>query len=152
MSSIVKYIYAFLPSVLLWVLMLSFVPDDCKFQQNRLRKALENLHKHIKANTEGATPTQYTVTYKNKKFDIGIIKESFNNHYCTYRIFINGEEAGVYHILSKLFFNSYYFQEINHRYSSEVIAIIHAGNKVLKKTEKKLKVKTNSWNEYSYFG
>lgn len=151
MNPIVEYILVFLPSVFLWVIMLSFIPDDCKFQQNRLRKALVNLHKHITDITDGATPAQYTVTYKNKKFDIGIIKESFNTHYYTYRIFINGEEAGVYHILSKLFFNSYYFEEVNRRHSSEVISIIHAGNKALKKTEKKLKVKTDGWTEYSYF-
>lgn len=138
--------------VLIWWSFFTFVNDNSRFQKHRLYTFIKNIHDWIRSNTkEGQPPCAFDIIYKNKKFAIGIIKDEVNYHYCTYHIFINGEEAGIYHILHHMFLNSYYFETLNKRYKSEVVSILHAGNIVLKCMEKPKKEKKDSWKENSYF-
>lgn len=138
--------------VLIWWVFFTFMNDNSRFQKHRLYTSITNVHEWIINNTkEGNPPCAFSIVYKNKTFAIGIIKDEVNYHYHTYRIFINGEEAGVYHVLRHMFLNSYYFETMNRRHESEVISILHAGNKVLRKMNKPEKTKTNGWDEYSYF-
>lgn len=140
------------PSLLVWTFFFTVCADDSKVQKRRLRKSIERILEYINDNTkDGCPPTELNIIYKNKKFAIGIIKNEVNYHYSTYRIFINGDEAGVYHVLHHMFLNSYYFETKNKRHESEVISILHAGNKVMKKMNKPEKIKENGWDEYSYF-
>lgn len=140
------------PSLFVWVLFFTLVVDDSKLQKYRVRCSIENIYKWIMSETkDGSPPCAFNIIHKNKKFSIGIIKNEVNYHYCTYRIFINGDEAAVYHQLKHLWCSNYYFEEINKRHKDEVVSILHAGNKVLKKMNKPKKVKNNGWDEYSYF-
>lgn len=151
MSAIETAIFICSELLILWVLF-TFVNDDSRFQKHRVFKSIMNVHEWIMRNNQGGhPPCAFSIVYKNKTFAIGIIKEEVNHHYCTYRIFINGEEAGIYHILQHMFLNSYYFETMNRRHKSEVVSILHAGNKVLKSMDKPKKEKKDSWNEYSYF-
>lgn len=148
-SEIVIFISA---QVLVWWFSLTFINDNSRFQKHRLWKSIYNILVHITANTEvNHPPVEFDITYKNKQFAIGIIEDKINYHYSNYRIFINGEEAGVYHVLHHMFLNSYYFETKNKRHQSEVESILHAGNKVLKKMNKPKKINTDSWDQYSYF-
>jgi hypothetical protein len=138
--------------VLIWWVFFTFVNDNSRFQKHRLFTSITNIQEWIIRNTKaGHPPCAFSIVYKNKTFAIGIIKDEVNYHYCTYRIFINGEEAGIYHILHHMFLNSYYFEPLNKRHESEVVSILHAGSKVLKKMNKSAKDKTDSWDEHSYF-
>lgn len=138
--------------VLIWGSLFTFVTDDSHFQRHRVFTSTKNLYSWIIHNTEAShPPVAFDITYKNKQFAIGIIKNEVNYHYSNYRIFINGEEAGIYHVLRHMFLNSYHFETVNRRHESEVISILHAGNKVLKKMNKQQKINTDSWDQYSYF-
>lgn len=138
--------------VLIWWFFFTFLSDNSRFQKHRLYKAINNIDDWITNNTKcGHPPCAFNIIYKNKKFAIDIIKDEVNHHYCTYRICINEEDAGIYHVLHHMFLNSYYFETLNKRHESEVVSILHAGNNVLKHSEKPKKEKKNSWSEYSYF-
>lgn len=138
--------------VFIWWTFFTFINSDSRFQKHRVFKSIVNIQEWIIHNTEMShPPCAFNIIYKNKKFAIGIIKDEVNYHYCTYRIFINGEEAGIYHVLHHMFLNSYYFESVNRRYESEVVSILHAGNKVLKSMERSKKEKKDSWDAYSYF-
>ena len=140
------------PTLILWTIFFTMCTDDSKLQKYRVRCSIENIHEYIICNTKaGSAPCALNIIYKNKKFEIGIIETVVNYHYRTYRIFINGDEAAVYHQLRHLWACSYYFEEINKRHKDEVISILHAGNKVLKKMSKQKEEKKDGWSEYSYF-
>lgn len=140
------------PNLLVWTFFFTVCADDSKVQKRRLRKSIERILDYISANTkESSPPTELNIIHKNKKFAIGIIKNEVNYHYSTYRIFINGDEAGVYHRLQHMFVSSYYFEPVNKRHKDEVVSILHAGNKVIKKMQKPKKEKKDGYSEYSYF-
>lgn len=152
MNKICETIMWMLPSVFIWWAFLTFVNDNSRFQKNRLRKSIDNIYSYIMANTkESHPPIEFNIIHKNKKFAIGIIKDEVNYHYYNYRIFINGEEAGVFHILRHTCLNSYHLESVNKRHCDEVTSILHAGNKVLKQMSKNKKEKKDGYTEYSYF-
>ena len=82
---------------------------------------------------------------------VGIYKKERSNRYTTYELFINGDEAGTFHILGDCCHTRYYFETENNRYRAEVMQIIHAGAKEVKKLTKAVTEKSSSWNEFSYF-
>lgn len=132
-----------------------FVDDDSKFKKSRLRKAIEQVYKHIvhmnEYTNDGVKFHEVKVIHKNKEFTIGIFKKEHSNRYTTYEIFINGDEAGTFHILGDCCSYSYYFETQNNRYKSEVMDIVRAGAKEAKRQAKTTIEKKGSWNEYSYF-
>ena len=132
-----------------------FVDDDSKFKKNRFRKSIEHVYKQIVHMNEythdGVKFHEVKVIHKNKEFAIGIYKKEHNYRYTTYDIFINGDEAGTFHILGDCCRSYYYFETQNNRYKSEVMDIVRAGAKEIKKQAKATTEKTGSWNEYSYF-
>lgn len=141
-----------MPSVLVWHFFFLFCAEDSRYQKHRLRKAIEYINSYIISNTlDGHIPIEFNIIHKNKKFSIGIIVKEINNHYYTYDIYINGDQAATYHRLKHLTCNSYYFEEVNRRHKGEVISIIFAANKVLKQQAKPKKEKTDGYSEYSYF-
>jgi hypothetical protein len=140
------------PSAIAWLFFFTFCATDSPVQKRRFRKAVENILEYISNHTKGGCPpTELSLIHKNKKFTIGIIKTDTNSHYSTYRIFINGDEAAVYHRLEHMWASSYYFEAVNKRHRDEVESIIYAGNKVLKSMSKPKKEKKDGYTEYSYF-
>lgn len=140
-------------SAVTWQLMHFFVMDDGRVQKWRLRKSVESIRRYIRNNIiQGGLPTALTITYRNKTFEIGILEEEVNYYYKYYHIFINGDDAAKYHCLKHCFLNSYQLEMFNGRHSDEVAAILHAGNKYLKKLDKVAnKGKVPAWKEKSYF-
>jgi hypothetical protein len=132
-----------------------FVDEDSRFKKNRFRKSVEHVYKRIVHMNEythdGVKFHDVKVIYKNREFAIGIFKKEHSNRYTTYEIFINGDEAGTFHILGDCCSHSYYFETQNNRYKSEVMDIVHAGAKEVKKLAKATTEKTGGWNEHSYF-
>lgn len=141
-------------SFITWQLLYFFVYDCGRIQRWRLRRALDNIVSFIKDNTAaGRPPIELTFCYKNKKFGVGVLeKEIEYSVYKTYEIFINGDAAAKLHCLEHLFSNSYRMVTVNNRHEDEIIKIIHACNKYLKKLEKELnKDKVPEWKANSYF-
>lgn len=132
-----------------------FVDEDSKFKKNRFRKSIEQVYKHIVHMNEythdGVKFHEVKVIYKNKEFAIGIYKKEHSLRYTTYEIFINGDEAGTFHILGDCCKKYYYFETEHNRYKHEVMDIVSAGAKEVKKLTKATTEKTDGWNEYSYF-
>ena len=129
-----------------------FIDSDSKYEKWKLRKSLDRIYDRLnKSKQAGIKYPEVSFIYKNRNFSVGIYKKDFNNHYCTYTIYINGAEAGCYHKLEHLFLNSYYFESINRRDRLEVIKIVHACNKVVKKMNKATQEKPMSCADYSYF-
>lgn len=138
--------------VLIWWVFFTFISTNSRFQKHRLWKSIQNILVYVDAHTKkNHSPVEFDIFYKNKKFAIGVIKNEVNYYYSNYSVFINGEAAGIYHVLRHLCLNSYHFETKNGRHESEIISILHAANKVLKKMNKTQKINTDSWNQYSYF-
>jgi hypothetical protein len=141
-----------LPVALIWHLFAIFVYEDSRYQKYRFRKALDRILSELASQVEGGTRHPVlNIIHKNKQFAIGVIHKKVNNQYETYTIFINGEEAGVYHRLQHDCLSSYHLEAKNHRHKDEVLSIIRAGNKMLKKQAKPKKEKKDGYTEYSYF-
>jgi hypothetical protein len=136
-----------------WQLMWFFCYDEGRVQKWRLRNSVENIRMYIRNNiVQGGLPPALTITYRNKTFEIGILEEEVNYYYKYYHIFINGDDAAKFHCLKHCFLNSYHLETLNGRWDHEVIEILHAGNKRLKRLEKEVnKNKVPDWKEKSYF-
>lgn len=141
-----------LSNAILWHVIFFCLTNDSRLQKYRLRKSLDNILRDLAVQAEGgAKHPELDIIHKNRKFVIKVTLKEVNKHYSAYYIFINGEEAAIYHRLKHWCFSSYFLEEVNRRHKHEVISIIHAGNRVLKKLAKPKKVKVGSYNEYSYF-
>ena len=139
-------------NIIVLTFFLTVCSDDSKLQKYRLRCSIENIYNYIISNTKaGQCRCELNIIHKNKKFGIGIIENEVNDHYKTYTIFINGDDAAIYHQLTHFWGCSYYYQAVNKRHKDEVISILHAGNKVIKKLQKSKEEKKDGWSEYSYF-
>ena len=152
---ITKFINAcivLLPSIILWHIVLICFADESRVQKFRFRKAVERIidHNTSMISADNRFP-ELNIIHKNREFAIGIIFKEVNNRYSTYAIFINGEEAAIFHRLKHLGSSSYYLEEVNKRHKGEVISIIMAGNRAIKKMNKPKKEKTDGYSEYSYF-
>lgn len=147
------WLLMFVICITTWQLMWFFFIDDGRVQKWRLRNAIDNIRFYIKEHTEeGCIPIAVSVPYRKKEFSIGILKTEVNYRYSFFQIFINGEEVAKYHCLKHTFLNSYLFETLNGRWSGEVVAILHACNKHLKKLDKAAnKDKIPAWKEKSYF-
>ena len=129
-----------------------FIDSDSKYQKWKLRKSLDRIYERLTwSRQDGIKYPEVSFTYKNRNFNVSIHKKDLTSCYCTYTIYINGDEAGCYHKLKHLFLNSYYFEPLNKRDKLEVIKIMHACNKVVKKKNKAIQEKPMSHTEYSYF-
>jgi hypothetical protein len=133
-----------------------FVDEDSRYQKKKFKKSLERIFDYLASMTKaGDRYPIIKVIYKNKEFAIGIYKKEHNYRYTTYDIFINGDEAGTFHILGDCCKKYYYFETMNNRYKHEVMDIVRAGAKEINKRDKErnkaVARETNSWNEYSYF-
>ena len=82
-------------------------------------------------------------------------KKELNNRYTTYSLFINGDEAGMFHQVGDCCSRQYYFEALNKRCKYEVTEIMHAAAKEIRKQNKESAKKVtgtlSSSNEYSYF-
>ena len=144
--------WCIIPTILVLHFIYWFLDDNSKYQKHKLRSSLEQIFKYIASITkEGDRYPEVKVIYKNKEFAIGIYKKEHNFRYTTYEIFINGDKAGMFHIVGDYCCHYHYFETDNNRYKFEVMAIIHAGAKEVKKLNKSVTEKKGSWNEYSYF-
>lgn len=152
--ALLEYLCIFIPVTFVsWQLMWFFFIEDGRVRKWRLRKTVENIRRYISSNIlEGGRPFALSFNYKNKHFEIGILEENVNYYYKYYHIFINGDDAAKYHCLKHTFLTSYHLEMLNGRWSSEVIELLHAGNKQLKKLEKAAnKGAVPEWKEKSYF-
>ena len=141
----------FVPGILVWHIFFIFFMSDGRYQKYRVRKSLENIYKYqLDHKGDRTVPPEVCVTFKNRNFKVGIVKTDSNRQYSTYRIFINGDEAGIYHRLEHFVLSSYYFEEQNHRLSHEVVAILHAASKKIKREERTTTEKPIT-SDYSYF-
>ena len=144
-----------LPMVIMLHFIFLFVDHNSKFQKGKLKKSLEGIYCHLKERNENAHDGirfhELKVIYKNREFLIGVIKKEHSYHYTTYSIFINGDEAGQLHRIGDCCYNQYYFETQNHREQVEVMDIINAGAKEVKRLAKTTTEKKSSWNEHSYF-
>ena len=128
-----------LPMVIMLHFIFLFVDHNSKFQKGKLKKSLESIYCHLKERNENA--------HDGIRFHE--LKHSY--HYTTYSIFINGDEAGQLHRIGDCCYNQYYFETQNHREQVEVMDIINAGAKEVKRLAKTTTEKKSSWNEHSYF-
>ena len=147
--------YYVFPAIMFFHYLCLFVDEDSKYQLNRFRKAIERIYKYIVYMNEyfhdGIKFHEVKVICKNKEFLVGIHKKEHSNRYAIYELFINGDEAGTFHILGDCCTTRYYFETENNRYKAEVMAIVQAGAKEVKKLTRATSEKKASWNEYSYF-
>jgi hypothetical protein len=105
-------------------------------------------------NTESCDGVRFheiKVIYKNREFRVGVHKNDNSYRYGTYEIFINGDLAGTFHQLGDCCETYYYFEKQNHRNISEVMSIVHAGAREVKKLTKATIEKKISSDDYSYF-
>lgn len=143
-------------SFITWMVMWFFFADEGRVQRCRLRRALDNIADYLEKEKEakdGVIPQELTFYFKNKKFSIGLFKKDVEYLvYKTYDIYINGDEAARLHCLQHTFLNSYRMKTVNNRHEDEIIKIILAGNKYLKKLKKETTEKQIPfWKENSYF-
>ena len=143
-------------SFIIWQVMWFFFADGGKVQRWRLRRALDNIAAYLEKEKEAKDviiPQELTFYFKNKRFSIGLFKKDVEYLvYKTYDIYINGDEAARLHCLQHDFLNSYRMNTVNNRHENEIIKIILAGNKYLKKLQKEtIEKKIPSWKENSYF-
>ena len=130
------YVLNVLILIVTWQLVYTFITSDGKVQKARFRNACCYICDYIEENTKkGHPPIEVEVIHKNKVFKVGILAERTNSKYYIYRIFINGEEAAKYHVLTHLCSASHEYQVENGRERSEVESIIYATRKMLKKQE-----------------
>lgn len=146
------HVLMILPAILFAHYIGMFVDSNSRYQKKKFRKSLECIFNHLALMTkaEDRYPT-LKVIYKNREFHIGLYKKEHNYHYTTYEIFINGDEAGVYHQIGDCCTKQYYFERQNKREQYEVMEITNAGAKEIKKLAKATTEKKGSWNENSYF-
>jgi hypothetical protein len=148
-----------LPQILMWHFIWLVVDHNSKHQRGRFKKSLDKIHNYLKEQNETAHDGiwfhELKVIYKNREFRIGVIKKEHNYHYTTYSVFINGDEAGVLHRIGDCCTNQYYFEKQNNREPYEVMEIINATAKKIKKEQDSNARKVNRTlcgsNEYSYF-
>ena len=142
----------FLPAILFAHYIGIFVDSNSRYQKKKFKRSLEHIFDHLASMTKAGDryPT-LKVIYKNREFNIGLYKKEHNYYYTTYEIFINGNEAGVYHQVGDCCTKQYCFEKQNKREQYEVMEIINAGAKEVKKLTKATAEKKDSWNEYSYF-
>ena len=153
------HVLMLLPAVLFFHYIFLFVDDGSRFQKNRLRKSIEEIYKHIVLMNEtccdGVKFHEFRLIYKNREFFIGIHKKELSNRYTTYSIFINGDEAGMFHQVGDCCSRQYYFEALNKKCKYEVTEIMHAAAKEVRKQNKESTKKVartlSSGNEYSYF-
>ena len=130
------YVLNVLILIVTWQLSYTFLNGDGKVQTARFRNACCYICDYIEENTKrGMPPISVEVIHKNKIFQVGILAERTNSKYYIYRIFINGEEAAKYHVLTHLCSASHEYEVVNQRDRNEVESIIYATRKMLKKQE-----------------
>lgn len=157
MTAFETHVLMLLLAVLFFHYIFLFVDDGSKFQKNRLRKSIEEIYKHVVMMNEtyhdGIKFHEFRLIYKNREFFIGIHKKELNNRYTTYSIFINGDDAGVFHQVGDCCTRQYYFEAANKRCKYEVAEIIRAAAKEVRKQNKEACKTTvnSSVDNYSYF-
>lgn len=140
------------PSALVWHIFFLFFYSDSRYQQYRLRKAIDSIDSYIDTHRDSTGgPEALNIIYKNKKFSVEVLHKEVNRVYSTYTVYINDAEACRYHRLKHGLSSSYHYEELNKRHRDEVEAIIYATNKVIKQQAKPKKVKNDGYTEYSYF-
>ena len=132
-----------------------FCSDESKYQKRKLRNRLTTINGYLimlnETADEGIKFLNMRVICRNREFLVGVFKKDYNYRYATYAIFINGDEAGMLHQIGDCCKSEYYFEKQNNREPYEVMEIIKAGAKEVKKLTKATTEKKASWNEYSYF-
>lgn len=152
MAKFAEICMAVLVSGIIYQIALSIFSENSRVQKHRLRKALDRILFDLTSRSEeGPKYPELNIIHKNRKFSISITYRELNNRYGIYTIFINGQEAALYHRFKHDLISSYYLEEANKRHKSEVISIVLAGDKVLRKLDKPVKEKNNGYSEYSYF-
>ena len=155
MNKVYEYVFYLIPFILMLHYCLLVCSDDSRHQKRKLRNSLTHINSYlVKLNldsNDGIRFHELKVIYKNRESKIGVHKKEHNYYYITYDIFINGDEAGVLHQIGDSLWSQYYFEQQNHREKSEVMAIVNAGAKEVKRLAKSTTEKKSSWNEYSYF-
>lgn len=151
MESVILLVGTWACGIIVYLLTSFFISNDGKVQRWRQRRACEAFLDWAEYNSEGG-PAEFSVIHKNTPFRVSVVFEEYNHHFYTYDIFINGERAGRYHVLHKCVSNSYYFESINKRNENEVISILLATHKAIKKEENRSKEpKDANTTNYSYF-
>jgi hypothetical protein len=131
-------------------LMYFFYFDEGRVQKWRLRKSIDSIINYCSSITKaGDIRAQVHFVYKGKVFDVGIFDKDVNYHYKLFDIYVNGEHDAEYHCLKHDCLRSYKLCTHNNRSSTEVIKLIHAAAKKVKKLEKELTEKKDTTSLYS---
>ena len=155
MNPIAEWFLIFAIDCAIFQLIYFFYFDVGRMQKWRLRNAIDNVSRYLeneRVENDKLLRGEVSFYYRNRKFNLGIIEHRENNVYRIYEIFINGEDAAKYHCMQHECLRTYYFEITSGRDASEVIKIIHAANRQVRKIEKeKADHKVPEWKANSYF-
>lgn len=131
-------------------LMYFFYFDEGRMQKWRLRNSIDCIIGYCDSITkDGDIRAQVHFVYKGKVFDVGIFDKDLNYCYKLFDIYVNGEHDAEYHCLKHDCLRSYRLCTHNNRSSSEVIKLIHAAAKHVKKLEKEITERKDTTSLYS---
>lgn len=155
MNTIVEWLFIFAVDIAIFQLMYFFYFDTGRYQKRRLRNAVDHIGRYLDnecIENDKLLRGEVSFYYRNRKFNLGIIEHKENNVYKIYEIFINGEDVAKYHCMQHECLRTYYFEITSGRDASEVIKIIHAANRQVRKIEKENAYhKVPEWKANSYF-
>lgn len=154
MESLKMLLLMFAVDFVAFQLVYFFYFNEGKVQKWRLRKSIDRIIDYCNSITkDGDIRAQVHFVYKGKVFDVGIFDKDVNYHYKLFDIYVNGEHDAEYHCLRHSSLNSYQLYTYHNRDSNEVIKLIHAAAKSVKKLEKEITEKRNDVSCYtkSYF-
>lgn len=150
MESLKMLLLMFAIDFVVFQLVYFFYFNEGKIQKWRLRNSIDRIIEYCDSNTkDGSIRAQVHFVYKGKVFDIGIFDKDINYHYKLFDIYVNGEHDAEYHCLRHSSLNSYKLHTYHNRDANEIIKLIHAAAKKVKKWEKELTEKKDNANLYS---
>lgn len=150
MNSFLEWLLILAINLALSQLIYFFYFDEGRVQKWRLRKSIDSIIDYCSRITkEGDIRAQVHFVYKSKVFDIGIFDKDINYYYKLFDIYVNGEHDAEYHCLKHTCLRSYQLCTHHNRSSSEVIKLIHAAAKYVKKLEKEITERKDAASLYS---
>lgn len=150
MNNFLEWLLILAVNLAIFQLMYFFYFDEGRMQKWRLRNSIDRIIGYCNSITkDGGIRAQVHFVYKGKVFDVGIFDKDLNYCYKLFDIYVNGEHDAEYHCLKHDCLRSYQLCTHNNRSSLEVIKLIHAAAKHVKKLEKEVTEKKDTTGLYS---
>lgn len=150
MESLKMLLLMFAVDFVVFQLVYFFYFNEGRVQKWRLRNSIDRIIDYCSSITkEGGIRAQVHFVYKSKVFDVGIFDKEVNYHYKLFDIYVNGEHDAEYHCLRHGLLNSYQLHTYHNRDANEIIKLIHAAAKSVKKLEKEVTEKRDNASLYS---